>query len=99
MGNILAISTVLLVLLCVGIMLWYFYKAKKADTDIEMFYKMVDNVRDHIHASNSVALLREAMDDIGFIQESFHGKISHIILEKELNLLRNLISKRMKKVR
>jgi len=81
------------------IMYFQIYRSKKTDSDIETFYSIVDNIREYVHSAESRALLREAMDDTINLEADFSGKISKVILDKEIHLLRSVISKKMKKVR
>ena len=90
--GIIALSSVALVFLIA--------KLKKKATDMLVaFYSACDDMRDRIHKATSSAEIKEIMNDIIDIEDTFVPEIPVPVADKELKLLHKLLEKKSKKVK
>lgn len=86
-------------LLISGYIVYLKHKFSKIDHDIESFYKSIDLFRGYIHNCSSAAEAKELEVDIEHLELDYEDKVSSVVLSKEIDLLRTLLAKKMKKVR
>jgi hypothetical protein len=90
--GIIALSSVTLVFLIA--------KFKKKATDMLVaFYSACDDMRDRIHKATSSAEIKEIMNDIIDIEDTFVPEIPVPVADKELKLLHRLLEKKSKKIK
>jgi hypothetical protein len=90
--GIIALSSVALVFLIA--------KFKKKATDMLVaFYSACDDMRDRIHKATSSAEIKEIMNDIIDIEDTFVPEIPVPVADKELKLLHRLLEKKSKKIK
>jgi len=90
---------VFFVLLSVGISIILYYKQKGSDVKIQSFYKAVEEIRNRSHTIKSNAEVRELFDEVIYLEETFNGMISDVVLNKEISLLKNVLNKKFKKLK
>lgn len=90
--GIIALSSVTLVFLIA--------KFKKKATDMLVaFYSACDDMRDRIHKATSAAEIKEIMNDMIDIEDTFVPEIPVPVADKELKLLHRLLEKKSKKIK
>jgi len=63
------------------------------------FYSACDDMRDRIHKATSSAEIKEIMNDIIDIEDTFVPEIPVPVADKELKLLHRLLEKKSKKIK
>lgn len=79
------------------IMIGLHYRSKQLDDRLKLFYDATASLRHHIHTAVTKEEIQELQDELTMMKESFTGFIPETILNKEIELLNVLISKKMKK--
>jgi hypothetical protein len=82
------------------VLLFLIAKFKKKSTNMLVaFYSACDDMRDRIHKATSSAEIKEIMNDIIDIEDTFVPEIPVPVADKELKLLHRLLEKKSKKIK